>query len=72
MGAFRNDVLKLWKHVLKSRSQKDKTTWERVYGQAHTAWSLMNDAVYGIAAWHGLGANRWSEARWDQLEHHFS
>lgn len=27
---------------------KDRATWERVYGQQHTAWSLVNEAVYGI------------------------
>lgn len=30
VSAFRNEVVKLWKHVLTRRSQKDKTTWERM------------------------------------------
>src|SRR5207248_2501000 len=31
---------------------KDRAVWERVYGQAHTAWSLMDDVVYGITELH--------------------
>jgi RNA-directed DNA polymerase len=30
VSAFRNEVVKLWKHVLTRRSQKDTTTWERM------------------------------------------
>jgi N-acetyl-gamma-glutamyl-phosphate reductase common form len=30
----------------------DRHTWERVYGQAHAAWSLVNEAVYGIPELH--------------------
>jgi RNA-directed DNA polymerase len=30
VSSFRNDVVKLWKHVLTRRSQKNKTTWERM------------------------------------------
>lgn len=26
---------------------QDRDTWERVYGQAHAAWSLAHEAVYG-------------------------
>jgi N-acetyl-gamma-glutamyl-phosphate reductase len=31
---------------------KDRTIWERVYGQEHTAWSLTSEAVYGIPELH--------------------
>ncbi len=31
---------------------KDRATWERVYGQQHTAWPLVEKAVYGISELH--------------------
>ncbi len=31
---------------------KDREIWERVYGQRHAAWSLVNEAVYGIPERH--------------------
>src|SRR5262245_1715688 len=31
---------------------QDRATWERVYGQQHTAWSLVDEAVYGIPELH--------------------
>ena len=31
---------------------KDRTTWERVYAQEHTAWPLATEAVYGIPELH--------------------
>ncbi len=31
---------------------KDRTTWERVYGQKHAAWPLVKEAVYGIPELH--------------------
>lgn len=30
VSAFRSDVVRLWKHVLTRRSQKDTTTWQRM------------------------------------------
>jgi N-acetyl-gamma-glutamyl-phosphate reductase common form len=32
---------------------RDRALWERVYGQAHTAWPLAEEAVYGISELHG-------------------
>lgn len=32
---------------------KDRQTWERVYGQAHSHWHLAEEAVYGITEIHG-------------------
>ncbi len=32
---------------------KDRQTWERVYGQQHTHWHLVEEAVYGITELHG-------------------
>jgi N-acetyl-gamma-glutamyl-phosphate reductase common form len=31
---------------------KDRETWERVYGQRHAAWPLVDEAVYGIPELH--------------------
>lgn len=31
---------------------KDRTLWERVYGRKHTAWPLVEEAVYGITELH--------------------
>jgi N-acetyl-gamma-glutamyl-phosphate reductase common form len=31
---------------------QDRDMWERVYGQEHTTWSLVNEAVYGIPELH--------------------
>ena len=31
----------------------DRATWERVYQQAHPAWALAEEAVYGISELHG-------------------
>jgi N-acetyl-gamma-glutamyl-phosphate reductase common form len=31
---------------------RDRAIWERVYGQEHAAWSLVNEAVYGIPELH--------------------
>lgn len=36
---------------------KDRQTWERVYGQEHSHWHLVDEAVYGITELHG-GENR--------------
>lgn len=32
---------------------KDQKIWERVYGQAHTHWHLVEEAIYGITELHG-------------------
>ena len=32
---------------------KDQAVWERVYGQSHTHWHLVEEAVYGITEFHG-------------------
>ncbi len=32
---------------------KDRATWERVYGQVHPRWPLVEEAVYGIAELRG-------------------
>ena len=34
---------------------RDRAIWERVYGQKHAAWSLVNEAVYGIPELHEEG-----------------
>ena len=31
---------------------KDRNTWERVYGQSHTHWHLVEEAVYGLTELH--------------------
>jgi N-acetyl-gamma-glutamyl-phosphate reductase common form len=31
---------------------RDRAIWERVYGEEHAAWSLVNEAVYGIPELH--------------------
>jgi N-acetyl-gamma-glutamyl-phosphate reductase common form len=31
---------------------QDRAIWERVYGQQHTAWSLVQEAVYGLPELH--------------------
>src|SRR5262249_60930520 len=30
----------------------ERPTWERVYGQPHTAWPLVHEAVYGVPELH--------------------
>jgi len=39
---------------------RDRDIWERVYGQAHTAWPLAREAVYGVPELHeeGIRATR--------------
>ena len=32
---------------------RDRDTWERVYGMKHSAWSLAEEAVFGISELHG-------------------
>ncbi len=32
---------------------KDRATWERIYGQEHRHWHLVEEAVYGITELHG-------------------
>ncbi len=32
---------------------KDREVWERVYGQVHSHWHLVEEAVYGITEFHG-------------------
>ena len=39
---------------------KSRETWERVYGQTHSRWHLVEEAVYGITELHG---NEVAEAR---------
>lgn len=34
---------------------RDRAIWERVYGQKHAAWTLVNEAVYGIPELHEEG-----------------
>jgi N-acetyl-gamma-glutamylphosphate reductase len=34
---------------------RDRAIWERVYGQKHAAWPLVNEAVYGIPELHEEG-----------------
>ena len=31
---------------------KDRATWESIYGQKHTEWGLVKEAVYGVAELH--------------------
>lgn len=37
---------------------QDRAVWERVYGMAHSQWSLIDEAVYGIAELHDRAIRR--------------
>lgn len=48
----------------KNKTGHNKRQWVKV----HPANEALDLAVYNIAAYYGLGANRWKEARWQKLE----
>ncbi len=52
--------------VTTTRAGRQKSEWIKSYPQNEA----LDTFVYNIAAWHAVGANRWSEQRWGQLERH--